>query len=151
MGKKKFTKTNEIDFLLNNHSVNVSEGAGNCLFFEVSDVCTTDICEAVSLMMRFNVTDPNIWNRDITKNLDLDLIDSKKCLYWLSGGDDEWVKRHFYKRPWNECDLLFQEEFGVTVLVIYKKSKTLGDIKSGFLKFLNLPVFYEFSLSRGLI
>lgn len=151
MGKRKFTKTNEIDFLMKNNSVIVSEGAGNCLFFEISDICTTDICEAVSLMMRYNVTDSDIWSRDITKNCDLDLIDPKKCLYWLSGGDDEWTKREFYKRPWNECDLLFQEEFGVTVLVILKKSKKLSDIKTGFLKFLNLPVFYEFALSKKLI
>jgi hypothetical protein len=151
MGKKKFTRTNEIDFLLNCQSVGISEGAGNCLFFEIGDVCTTDICEAVALMIRNSVTDPSVWNRDITKYLDIDHIDSKKCLYWLSGGDDEWQKRTFYKRAWNECDLLFQEEFGITVLVIYKKSKTLSDIKNGFIKFLNLPVFYEFSLSRNLI
>ena len=151
MGKRKFTKTNEIDYLLNSQSVEISEGVGNCLFFEIGDICTTDICEAVALMMRNNVTDPNTWNRDITKYLDLDHIDTKKCLYWLSGGDDEWQKRNFYKRPWNECDLLFQEEFGITVLVIYKKSKTLGEIKNGLLKFLNLPVFYEFALSRNLI
>jgi hypothetical protein len=88
--------------------------------------------------------------KNITKNLDPDTIDTRNCLYWLSGGDDEWNKRQFYKRPWNECDLLFQEEFGVIVLVILKKSKTLGDIKSGFLKFLNLPVFYEYSLGKNL-
>ncbi len=132
MGKRKFTKTNEVDFLNRNDSVGISEGAGNCLFFEINDICTTDICEAVSIMMRLNITDSKIWSKDITKNLDLDLIDTKKCLYWLSGGDEEWKRRNFYKRPWNECDLLFQEEFGVTVSVIFKKSRKLSDIKSGF-------------------
>lgn len=151
MGKRKFTKTNEVDSLIGNDSVEISEGVGNCLFFEINDVCTTDICEAVSIMMRYNITDSKIWNRDITKNLDLDLIDTKKCLYWLSGGDDEWHKRNYYKRPWNECDLLFQEEFGVTVSVIFKKSSKLSDIRNGFVKFLNLTVFYEFALSKDLI
>ena len=151
MGKKRFTKTNEIDFLLKNNSVQISEGADNCLFFEVNDICTTDICEAVALMMRCGVTDSSVWKRNITKNLDIDHTDPRNCLYWLSGGDDEWNKRTFYKRPWNECDLIFQEEFGVTVLIILKKSKTLNDVKSGFMKFLNLPVFYEFCLSRNLI
>jgi len=151
MGKKKFARTNEIKSLLSIDSVKVSEGAGNCLFFEVCDICTTDICEAVALMMRSGITDPNIWNKDITKNLDLDSVDTRNCLYWLSGGDDEWNKRNYYKRPWNECDLLFQEEFGITILVLLKKSKTLGDIKSGFIKFLNLPIFYEFALSKNII
>lgn len=151
MGKKKFTKTNEIDSLLRNNSVRISEGVNNCLFFEIDDICTTDICEGVSLMMRSGVTDPKIWNRDITKNLDTDSVDPRHSLYWLSGGDDEWCNRKYYLRPWNECDLLFQEEFGVMVLIILKKSKTLGDIRSGFLKFLNLPVFYEFCLSKNLI
>jgi hypothetical protein len=151
MGKRKFTRTNEIDFLFKNNSVKVSEGAGDCLFFEVGDICTTDICEAVALMMRFGITDPNIWNRNITKNLDLDSVDTRNCLYWLSGGDDEWNKRSYYKRPWNECDLVFEEEFGITILVLLKKSKTLSDIKSGFMKFLNLPTFYEFALSKNII
>lgn len=151
MGRKKFTKTNEIDFLVESQSVEISEGINNCLFFEVGDVSTTDICEAVALMMRKNICDQNIWNKNISKYLDIDHIDTRKCLYWLSGGNDEWQKRNYYKRPWNECDLLFQEEFGVVVLVILKKSKTLKDIRDGFLKFLNLPVFYEFSLSKHLI
>lgn len=151
MGKRRFTKTNEIDLLLNSNSVKISEGVNNCLFFEICDYSTTDISEAVALMMRANVIDNTIWSRNITKNIDFENIDTRKCLYWLSGGDMEWNKREFYKRPWNECDLLFEEEFGVIVLCILKKSVTLGDIKSGFLKFLNLPVFYEFCLTKNLI
>ena len=124
MGKKRFTTTNEINSLLESSSVRVSEGVDNCLFFEIGKHSTTDICEAVVLMMRHGTTDSNIWNRNIIKNLDLDSIETRHCLYWLSGGDLEWNKREFYKRSWNECDLLFQEEFGVIVLIILKKSKT---------------------------
>jgi len=151
MGKKKFTKTNEIQSLLGNNSVNISEGSDNSLFFEVGENCTTDICEAVALFMRHGVTDNDIWEKDITKNLDLDSIDPRRALYWLSGGDDEWHKLEHYKRPWNECDLLFQEEFGIILLVIFKRSKKLKDIRSGFLKFLNLSVFYDFGLSKKII
>lgn len=151
MAKKRMTQVDELNFLLRNNSVKIKEGVNNSLFFEIEDYCTTDICEAVALMMRYGVTDPDIWNRNIQKNLDTDSVEPRHCLYWLSGGNDEWNQMEFYKRPWNECDLLFLEEFGVTVLIILKKSKTLGDIKSGFLKFLNLTVFYEFCLSRNLI
>ncbi len=150
MGKKKFTKTDKFSSVMDN-SVNISRGIDGCLFFEIGDISTTDICESVAIMMRSGITDINVWNMDITKKIDSDNYDPKKCLYWLSGGDDEWVKREYYKRPWNECDLLFEEEFGLMVNIIVRKSKTLGDIKRGFVKFLNLPVFYEFCLSKNLI
>jgi hypothetical protein len=151
MGKRKFLQHNTIESLSEVESVKICEGVGSCLFFEIGDYCTTDISEAVSIMMRVGVYDTNIWQTNIQKYLDLDSIETRKCLYWLSGGDDEWKKRNFYKRPWNECDLLFVDEFNVTVLVILKKSKTLQDVKNGFLKFLNLPTFYEFALNKNLI
>jgi hypothetical protein len=151
MGKKRFLQQNEIDSFIESNFVKVSEGVGGYLFFEIEKHCTTDILEAVSIMMRKGVKDPKIWSTDIQKNIDIEHLETRHCLYWLSGGDDEWNKREFYKRPWNECDLLFQEEFSSTIFIILKKSKTLGDIKNGFLKFLNLPVFYEFALSHNLI
>lgn len=151
MGKRKSTKTDYFGSVFDNYCVNISKGENDYLFFEVGDKSTTDICESVALMMRFGVTDPNIWNLDITKIKNIEIVDTHRCLYWLSGGDDEWIKRDYYKRPWNECDLLFEEEFGLIVQIILSKSKTLRDIKNGFTKFLNLPVFYEFCLSKNLI
>jgi len=151
MGKRKFTKQNEINNLVGDDVVKISEGVSNCLFFEVGNHLTTDVCEAVAIMMRNKIDDKNFWNKKINEDLDLDNIEIRHCLYWLSGGDDEWKKREFYKRPWNECDLLFQEEFGITVQVIVKKAKTISDIRSGFMKFLNLTTFYEFALSKNLI
>jgi hypothetical protein len=151
MGKKRLTKSAEFGTEFEYHCVNISKGTDECFFFEIGDTITTDICESVALMMRMGVTDSNIWNMDITKIKNLDSYDPRRCLYWLSGGDGEWIKREFYKRPWNECDLLFEEEFGFIVHMIVNKSKTLRDIKMGFMKFLNLPVFYEFCLSKNLI
>jgi hypothetical protein len=151
MGKKKTNKTDKFDSVFDNYCVNITKGVDECTFFEIGDIITTDICESVALMMRHGVTDSNIWNMDITKKILPDSFDPRRCLYWLSGGDDEWIKREFYKRPWNECDLLFEEEFGLMVHMIANKSKTLSDIRNGFTKFLNLPVFYEFCLSKNLI
>ena len=151
MGKKKFTKSDEFGSVFDSYSVSISKGVNDCLFFEIGDICTTDICESVALMMRVGVSDPNIWNTDITRIKNMDAYEPHRCLYWLSGGNEEWQKREFYKRPWNECDLLFEEEFSYLVHIIVNKSKTLGDIKNGFVKFLNLPIFYEFCLSRNLI
>jgi hypothetical protein len=151
MGKKKFTEQNEIESISNFNFVKISEGVGCCLFFEIGGYVTTDICEGVALMMRNSVNDQTVWSKNIEKYLDVETIDARNCLYWLSGGDDEWKTRKFYKRPWNECDLIFQEEFQYSVLVVVKRSKTLGDIRLGFLKLLNLPIFYEFALSKNLI
>jgi len=55
-----------------------------------------------------------------------------------------------YKKTWNDCFLDFQEEFGITIISILKKSKTMDDVKNGFLKHLNLPAIYEFVLEKGI-
>ena len=47
-----------------------------------------------------------------------------------------------------DCSLEYQEEFGLKVISILKKSKTMRDIKNGFLKYLNLPILYEFALEK---
>jgi hypothetical protein len=151
MGKRKSIKTDKIDSVFDNYCVNITKGVDEHLFFEIGDIITSDVCESVALMMRYGVTDPNVWKMDMTKRVTQDSFDPRRCLYWLSGGDDEWKKREFYKRPWNECDLLFEEEFGFLIHMIVNKSKTLGDIKNGFNKFLNLPIFYEFCLNKNLI
>jgi hypothetical protein len=74
-----------------------------------------------------------------------------KALYWLSGGDIEWITKKHYNKAWSEVYLSYQEEFGMTIFNIIKKSNTLGEVRNGFSKYLNLPVLYEFSLNKGFI
>ena len=52
-----------------------------------------------------------------------------------------------YKRPWCDCYIDFQEEFGIAEVSMVEKSKTLGEIRRNFIKYLNLPTIYEFALS----
>jgi len=52
---------------------------------------------------------------------------------------------------WSECDTHFVQEFEFVIRWILKKSKNLKDIKNGFIEHLNLPVLYEFALSKNLI
>jgi hypothetical protein len=54
-----------------------------------------------------------------------------------------------YKKAWSEISLDFQEEFGLRIISILKKSKTMRDIRDGFLKYLNLPILYEFALEKN--
>ena len=99
--------------------------------------------------MRKPKIDNSIWSKEI--NFDCEFLDPRKCLYWLTGGDNEWIKLHNYNKPWIECENQFVEEYEFVIRWIVKKSKNLQDIKNGFIEHLNLPVLYDFALSKNLI
>jgi len=145
MGKKRFTKTKEqtLDVVI------ISQKNNGQVFFEIEDHITQDIAEAVAIMMRKRNIDNSVWLKEV--NFDVDCLDSRKCLYWLTGGDNEWIKLHNYNKPWVECDHEFEKEFEFIIRWVVKKSKNLQDIKNGFIEHLNLPVLYEFALSKDLI
>ena len=145
MGKKRFTKTKEqtLDVVI------ISQKNNGQVFFEIEDHITLDIAEAVAIMMRKRNIDNSVWLKEV--NFDVDCLDSRKCLYWLTGGDNEWIKLHNYNKPWVECDHEFEKEFEFIIRWVVKKSKNLQDIKNGFIEHLNLPVLYEFALSKDLI
>jgi len=147
MGRKRFTKSK---LLSENLVFKVTEEVNNQLFFEIGSEITTDIAEAVAIMMRSkNNIEDKIWSQKF--DINFESIEPKRALYWLSGGDVEWIGGKNYSVNWRQCDLDFQEEFGFMVISILQKSKTLDDIRKGFIKYLNLPVLYEFALSRGFI
>lgn len=117
--------------------------------FEIGNETTTDIAEAVCLMMSKLDNNHRIWKSVITANLED--ISPERALYWLSGGKSEWNSLDNYKKNWSECYLDFQEEFGIVIINIIKKSKTLMDIKNGFNKYLNLPILYDFAISKSIL
>jgi hypothetical protein len=100
--------------------------------------------------MKSNISDEEIWNHEFDNNL-IQNVCPVKCLYWLSGGVKEWNTISNYKRPWSECNLVFQEEFGFMVMKILRRSKKLKDIREGFRKYLNLPILYDFAISQNLV
>ena len=148
MGKKRFTRNNSIKEQILD-TVTISEKNNGQVFFEIEDHITQDVAEAVALLMRKRNIEKSIWLKEMS--FDVDFLDPRKCLYWLTGGDSEWIKLHNYKKPWVECDSQFAEEFEFVIRWIVKKSKNLQDIKDGFIEHLNLPVLYEFALSKNLI
>jgi len=123
---------------------------GNEWFFEIGKELTTDIAEAVSLLIRECDSNNQIWEVEI-KDINTEDITPEKSLYWLTGGYKEWKSLENYNRPWCDCYLEFQEEFGFTILNSVNRSKTLGDVREYFIENLNLPVLYDFALSRNLI
>lgn len=120
-------------------------------YFEIENNTTYDIAEAVSMIMRLKSKWDNFeWNTKVS-NIDYYNIDPSKCLYWLSGGYDEWLNGSNYKKQWRDCALEYQEEFGPIVISILEKSKTLKDIKDGFIKHLNLSILYNFAIEKNMI
>jgi hypothetical protein len=149
MRKKRFTRPNNVRVLTESNIVRISKEVNGQLFFEIGNEITTDIAEAVSIMMRIPNLDETIWENELP--MDFDTVEPRRSLYWLSGGDNEWVTLQNYNRPWSQCDIEYQEEFGFMVMSVLKKSKKLKDIKEGFLRYLNLPTLYEFALSQGYV
>jgi hypothetical protein len=149
MRKKRFPKSNSVRVLTESNIIRIGEEINGQLFFEIGSEITTDIAEAVAIMMRVPNIDDLIWNKELP--FDVENIDPKKTLYWLSGGDKEWITLQNYNQPWSKCVLEFQEEFGFMVLSIIGKAKKLKDIRDGYIKYLNLPVLYEFALSQNFV
>ena len=111
---------------------------------------TSDLAEAISILLTTLDYNHPIWKLQID-NLDLEAIVPEKALYWLSGGHKEWSTLEHYAKTWSECYLDFQEEFGFMIIRSLKKSKNFEEIRDYFLKYMNLPILYDFAISKNLI
>ena len=122
-------------------------------FFEIGKEITTDIGEAVAILMRCSDMWENesLWKIQIENKIDTKEITPEKSLYWLSGGDKEWMGLENYSTPWHEIALTFQEEYGMIVATIISKAETLGDIRDGFLKHVSLPTLYDFAVKNDMV
>ena len=146
--KKTLLETEVSEVVLNTEKLKINK-ISNDLYFEISNEITKDLAEAVSLMMTKIDKKSSIWKLEI-KN-ENKYIDPEKCLFWLTGGSNEWKSLENYNRPWSECYLEFQEEFGIIIFNIVQKSETIGEIRDSFIKYLNLPTIYDFAISKGFI
>jgi uncharacterized ferritin-like protein (DUF455 family) len=71
--------------IYNDNKIKISR-EGNEWFFEIGKELTTDLAEAVSILIRkYDKTNP-IWNIEL-REIDIDSITPEKSLYWLTGGD----------------------------------------------------------------
>lgn len=120
------------------------------LFFEIGKEITQDLAEAVAIMIREVDFKNDIWNFEIGE-VKIEEILPEKSLFWLTGGYHEWRSLEHYNRPWCDCYLEFQEEFGFIIINAVRRSKKLFEIRDNFLKYLNLPVLYDFAVSKNLI
>jgi hypothetical protein len=119
-------------------------------FFEIGKELTSDVAEAVAILMRKVDFNEAVWNLEVS-NIVLENITPERCLFWLTGGYSEWRTLENYNKPWCDCYLDFQEEFGYLILNIIQRSKTLKDVRENFLKYLNLPILYDFAINKNMI
>jgi len=143
MGKRRATKSNQIK---ENYvdSVRVISQNTNQRFYELENYVTDDVAELVAIMMRSKNVEITFWEQKISSNIDL--VEPRKALYWLTGGDREWVKLSNYNKPWSEVEFEFENEFKYLINWIVNRSQTLGEIRESFLKYLNLHILYEFAI-----
>lgn len=148
MGKKRSTKENLIRREDSDNFIKLVPTQEQT-FFEFDNFVSEDVAEVVAIMMRKKDVENSFWTQRIQKN-DIN-VEPRKCLYWLSGGDREWVKLSNYRKPWNEVEEDFENEFKYLIKWIINRSNTLGEIRDNFIKYLNLPIIYEFALDKNII
>lgn len=148
MKKRKLALEELSEVVFSDEKIKINK-VGQTFIFEIGKEITSDLAEAVAIMMNMIDNDHKIWNFQF--DIEVEKITPEKSLYWLTGGDGEWKTFEHYDKNWSQSYLIFQEEFGLSIISIIKKSKKLEDIKDGFKKYLNLPILYEFALSKDLI
>lgn len=149
MKKKSQSRLGGTKLLNNPKEIKITKVSNQETLFEFDEIITTDLAEAISLMIRDQDSiSQGLWKTRITENIEK--TEPRRALYWLSGGDVEWLTLENYKKNWFECEWDFQEEFGMTLIEILQKSKTYDDIRKGFIKKLSLPTLYEFALKKNI-
>jgi len=143
------TEEKRANDVYNDNIIRISK-EGREYFFEIGKELSADVAEAVTILMRKTEWDNPIWDVEL-KDIIVEEITPEKSLFWLTGGHSEWRTLEHYNKPWCDCYLDFQEEFGFLVVNIVKRSKKLKDIRDNFVKYLNLPIMYDFAISRDMI
>ena len=149
MRRKNQSRFSSAKLLENPKDFKITKISDKETMFEFGEIITTDLAEAISIMIRDqDCINQGLWKTKVTENFEK--IEPRRALYWLSGGDVEWLTLENYKKNWFECEWDFQEEFGMTLMDILQKSKTYDDIRKGFIKKLNLTTLYEFALKKNI-
>lgn len=156
-GEKKDYKKNKSSIKLEINKlekINI-EKEGQKIYFEIintnSILHTYDVAEGVAaILMSNHKIDKSFWNIKLNDK-DKKEISTSKALYWLTGGNEEWIENLNYNIDWPDASIIFKKKFGSKITRIVKKAKTLDDIKNMFIKEFNLTNLYEFALENKMI
>lgn len=148
--KRVITKVKELsEVIYSSRKVRVSKELNGELFFEIENEMTADLSEAIAIAIAKKINEENFWL--IKPEININNISPDKTLYWLTGGDKEWITKNHYKYNWSDVYLSFQEEFGLMIVDILNKSNNFGEIRNKFIEKLNLPILYEFALEKNFV
>lgn len=150
MKRKSQFKENSTKLLNKSTDLKVSKISKDETLFEFGEIITTDLAEGIAIMLiNKDCINEKIWKNKITESLEK--VEPRRALYWLTGGDREWLTLENYNKNWIECCWDFQERFGYTLIEILKNSTTYDDVRKAFTKKLNLSLLYDFALSKNLV
>ena len=142
--------------LLEYNKIKVSKEINNTLYFECNDEAlmenfvSFDVIESVAAFMKVDdiQKDDTFWDIKFNKQWN---SSPEKALYWLTGGNKEWIEGNNYKYSWGEVYHIFLYKYSDIIYDIIDKANTLGDIRKGFNKRLSIQKLYEFALDNGLV
>ena len=102
--KKVITKERDASIVIyGSDRIRVSKELNGELFFEIENELTSDLSEAIAIIINKGIIDGNFWKT--TFNINMSNISPDKTLYWLSGGDREWITRTNYSKSWSDVYL----------------------------------------------
>lgn len=111
---------------------------------------TDDPVEATAAFMRSRTLMANagIWDLPLLEE-HLAACDISAVLYWLSGGDREWLFGVNYRVKWHTAEEHIVDEFGEHLLYCVGRARTMRELRDVLAKNFPLSVFYELMLERG--
>ena len=88
------------NLLFESDLIKVSKEANKILYFESNQwqLNTYDVIEGVAALIKMNVPyEDKVWDIQVKEKWN---SSADKALYWLSGGDKEWLDGKRYKYQW---------------------------------------------------
>lgn len=123
----------------------------NCTRNDVGkELHTVDPAEAAAALMRsaYLAGNKELWHLAVTES-DLDLVHTRNVLYWLTGGDREWMFGTNYKVKWDRAADVFEDALADRVLYAVQSCSTLGELRDSLQRNFKLLETYELMLENN--
>lgn len=123
----------------------------NCTRNDVGkELHTVDPAEAAAALMRSTYLQCNkeLWSLAIADR-DIDLVQARNVLYWLTGGDREWMFGTNYKVKWDRAGDMFEDALADRVLYAVHSCTTLGELRDSLQQNFKLLETYELMLENN--
>jgi hypothetical protein len=112
---------------------------------------TLDPVEAVAALLRWPAVEnvARLWDIPLAE-AHVTHFDAAAAVYWLSGGDREWLHGSHYTVKWRAVRDELEQAYAPRLARALADCYTLGDVRAALLAEFSLLDFYERMLSRGM-